>query len=319
MATQSEIRASITNRIVEALKAGTPPWRRPWSGLLNTGGPANVTSKRPYTGVNPLLLHLVALERGYASRWWGTFRQWAELGLRVQARPADVKPGEWGTKIVFCKAFNKRPAPGQADEGQEGGPAEGETRIFLLRQYTVFNAGQVEGDGVERFLARPRAATAVEDYAAEEVITATGADICFGGGRAVYDPEEDVIRLPPKESFVRQHEYYATVFHELGHWTGHARRLNRPLQNARFGDAAYAFEELVAEMSGCFTCSEVGVPQSDDLSNQVAYLASWLKVLRNDASAILTAASQASAACDFVLSFSRAGETDGATTVRING
>jgi antirestriction protein ArdC len=110
MPTQAEIREQVTRRIVDALKADTAPWRRPWSPLENTGSPANVVSRRRYSGVNTLLLELVAQERGYSSRWWGTFRQWQQLGLRVKARPSHVNPGEWGTKIVFCKVVAKKPA-----------------------------------------------------------------------------------------------------------------------------------------------------------------------------------------------------------------
>lgn len=318
MATQSEIRQQITDRIVEALRAGTAPWRRPWSDLTNTGSPANVVSRRSYSGVNTLLLQLIAQERGWSSRWWGTFRQWQELGLRIKARPSTVKPGEWGTRIVFCKAVAKKLAHERNGEEKGREDQEHDSRFFLLRTYCVFHAEQVEGDGIENHLARPRTTTAFEDYRpAEEVIQATNARIEYVGNRAVYFPQEDFIRLPPKQAFESQKEFYSTALHELLHWSGHESRLNRLTKNFRFGDAAYAFEELVAEIGGCFLCNEVGVPQSTKLDNQAAYLASWLNVLHADPSAIFSAASQASAAIDFILRFSRkddgAGEEDEAT------
>jgi antirestriction protein ArdC len=161
MPTQAEIREQITHRIVDALKAGTAPWRRPWSSLENGGSPANVVSRRPYSGVNTLLLELVAQERGYSSRWWGTFRQWQGLGLRVKVRPSHVNPGEWGTKIVFCKPLAKKPAHERDVEDQQGEAGEPRGRYLLLRQFTVFHAEQVEGEGVEKYLARPRS-TATE-------------------------------------------------------------------------------------------------------------------------------------------------------------
>lgn len=309
MATQAEIREQITNRIVEALKAGTAPWRRPWSNLENTGSPANVVSKRSYSGVNTLLLQLIASERGWSSRWWGTFRQWQELGFRIKARPSHVRPGEWGTRVVFCKAVAKKPAHARNGEHQHSDDEEHDSRFFLLRTYCVFHAEQVEGDGIERFLARPRTATAFENYRpAEEVIAATNARIEYGGNKAVYYPQEDFIRLPPKEAFASQKEYYSTALHELLHWSGHESRLARINRNARFGNEAYSVEELVAEIGSSFLCAEIGVPQSDDLSNQAAYLASWLNVLKADPTAIFSAASQASAATDFILSFSRKDE-----------
>jgi antirestriction protein ArdC len=324
MATQTEIREQITARIVEALKAGTAPWRRPWSDLENTGHPANVVSKRSYSGVNPLLLQLIAAEHGWSSRWWGTFRQWQELGLRIKARPSRVRPGEWGTRVVFCKAVSKKPAHDQNGEDQHGEGEERQGRYLLLRQFCVFHAEQVEGDGIQKYLARPRTTTAFQDYApAEEIIRATNARIEYGGAKAVYYPGNDFIRLPNKESFESQKEFYATAFHELGHWTGHQSRLARLVKNARFGSEAYAFEELVAEMAGSFACNEVGVPQSDDLSNQAAYLASWLSILQADPTAIFTAASQASAAVDYTLAFSRkdeggAGEENEATAAGVS-
>jgi len=324
MPTQAEIRQQITDRIVETLQAGTALWRRPWSNLENAGSPANIVSKRSYTGVNALILPLVASERGWSSRWWGTFRQWQELGFRIKPRPSHVKSGEWGTRVVFCKALARKQAHERSGKEDHGDDREHDSRSFLLRTYCVFHAEQVEGDGIERFLARPRTTTAFEDYRpAEEVIAATDARIEYGGNKAIYLPDEDFIRLPVRESFESQHEFYATSFHELGHWTGHQSRLNRLVKNARFGDRAYAFEELVAEIAGCFLCNEVGVPQSTKLENQTAYLASWLAVLQQDASAIFTAASQASAAVDYILAFSRrndeANDEDEATVAGVGG
>ncbi len=140
---------------------------------------------------------------------------------------------------------------------------------------------------------------------AEKVIAATGADIRHGGGRAAYFPGADYIQVPEKQAFEKAHEYYCTVGHELVHWTGHERRLNRLDKLARFGNEAYAVEELVAELASAFLLADIGMPQSDDLTNVTAYLASWLRVLGRDHSAIFTASSAASKAVDFILSFSR--------------
>jgi antirestriction protein ArdC len=298
MASQAEIRDQITARIVAALQAGTAPWRKPWSDRGNTGSPANVISRRPYSGINPLLLDLAAQERGWTSRWWATYNQWRSLGLRVQARPADVPPGQWGTKVVFCKPVTKRTTNERGEEEEE--------QFFLLREYTVFNAEQVEGDGIEEYRVLPRTGPSFVDFGpAEEVIEATKADIRFGGNRAFYRPAGDFIQLPPRHSFVSPHEFYATALHELVHWTGHTSRLARLDQEARFGNESYALEELVAEIGGCFLCTAAGIPQSDDLSNHAAYLGSWLKVLQHDHRAVFRASSQASAAADYIMAFSR--------------
>lgn len=292
MVSQAEIRAGITARIMEALKAGTAPWRKPWVDPANAGLPANVISKRAYSGVNPLLLGLAAMERGYTSCWWGTFNQWRTLGTHVSR-------GERGTRVVLWKPVVK------VEATEDGGE---ELREFLvMREFVVFNAAQVAGRGAERFQPGTRQAGEFTDFQpAEEVIQATGADVRFGGGKAAYFPQGDYIQLPPKESFAGQHEYYGVAFHELAHWSGHGSRLNRLDTNARFGDEQYAREELIAEIAGCFLAAEVGVPPSNDWSNHHAYLATWLRVLENDDRAIFRAATLASAAANYILAFSRA-------------
>jgi antirestriction protein ArdC len=291
---QAEIRGEIARKIVDALKAGTAPWRRPWrDDLTNTGSPANAASGKPYRGVNALLLGLAP----YPSRWWATYAQVQKLGGRV-------RKGQRASRIVYWR---------QVEKGKVNVAGVEEVETFpLLRTYCVFNVEQCEGPGVERFLARPCTGRPFVDYApAEEVIAATNARIEYGGSRAVYFPDDDYIQLPPKSSFESQQEFYATALHELIHFTGHESRLNRLKKNARFGSEAYAFEELVAEMGGAFLCNAVSLPQSDDLSNQAAYLASWLKVLEADTTAVFTAASQASAAADYILACSRSDDEGG--------
>lgn len=304
---QAEIRRSVAERLVRALEQGTPPWRRPWSPMDNTGSPANVVSRRPYRGINSLLLGLAAAERGYRSRWWATFNQWRALGCGVRERPAGVPPGGWGSRTILFKPVSKAVT---AEAGEEE-----RVEFCLLRQFTVFNAEQVEG--AEEHLARPRPGPAVPDFApAEAAIRATGADIRCGGGRAFYRPAEDVIRLPERSSFSSQAAYYSAAFHELAHWTGHESRLGRLVKHARFGDAAYAVEELVAEVGGCFLAAELNVPQAADLSNQAAYLGAWLRVLKADPRTVFTVAAQAGAAADYVLRFSRPRAAGGADPAR---
>jgi antirestriction protein ArdC len=283
MTSQVEIRERVTNQIIEALKAGTPPWRRPWGETNDAGFPTNALSKKTYRGINVLLLQA----QGYGSKFWATYQQW-------QATGGQVRKGERATKIVFYKPFAKTILN---DDGEEE-----QNEFFVLREYSVFNAEQCDRPND---LPTPKASTFIDFEPAEEAIKATSADIRFGGNKAVYVITKDYIQLPPKGSFLSEREYYGTVTHEVAHWSGHESRLNRLGTNDRFGSAAYAFEELVAEIAGCFLCTELNIPQSDDLTNQNAYLANWLTVLQNDHSAILRAASQASKAVDFILAFSR--------------
>src|SRR5450755_2498556 len=136
MPSQSEIQQQITARIIEGLKNGVVPWRKTWRPDKNSGSPANAISGRNYSGINPILLDLVAMSRGYTSRFWGTFDQWKSLGAQVQKRPADCKPGQWGTQIVFYKQVKKT----KIENGEE------KTDTFpVLRTFTVFNVDQVEG------------------------------------------------------------------------------------------------------------------------------------------------------------------------------
>jgi antirestriction protein ArdC len=263
--------------------------------------PTNVVSERCSSGVNVLLLQLVAQARGYQSKFWATFNQWQSLGCHVMKRPDHIPAGQYGTRCILFKPITK------SKQNRDG--EEEEEKFLLLREFVLFNAEQVTGPGIEAYLARPRPGGGFVDYQpAEDVIAATGADIRHGGNKAVYRIEEDHIQLPPKKAFSQAHEYYGTVLHELTHWTGHQSRLARLAKLARFGSEAYAVEELVAEMGAAFLCAELGIPQADDLSNVTAYLASWLNVLERDHNAIFTASSAASRAVDYILGFSRATE-----------
>lgn len=300
MPSQSEIYQNITHRILDALMFGTVPWRKPWRNQPNCGAPANVVSKRRYSGINPLLLDLVAMSRGFDSRWWGTFQQWEALGAHVKKRPADVKPGQWGTNIVFWKQITKKTV--EDDE-------EKKSSFPMLRFYTLFNIDQVEGSSVDHLRAEADADStpaSIDFDPAQAVIEATQAKITYGGNQAFYmrpTPVEDwpnhgggdFIRMPPKQQFESEHEFYSTSFHELCHWS-----------EVRLGwTGSYATGELIAEMGAAFLCAQLNIPNSQDLTNHASYLDHWLKELREDDRAIIRAASQASKAAEMILSFSR--------------
>jgi len=189
MASQQQLRQSITEQIVAALEAGgTPPWRRPWRVGPNAGSPANVVSKKPYRGINPILLDMAAARHGLTSKWWATFNQWKQLGGKVMPRPSHVPSGRWGTQIVFWSPVSKTV---KDQTGQEE-----EDRFFVMRTYTVFNVDQVEGDHLDHLRAgqgeNDTAGQVVIDYEpAEEAIAATGIAVRHGGTRAFYSPSED--------------------------------------------------------------------------------------------------------------------------------
>lgn len=295
--TQDQIRTDITNQIVDALKnGGIPPWRRPWGMSPNSGMPTNAVSGRRYSGVNVLLLRMASMRHGFRSKHWGTFNQWTELGGKVMRRPENVPPGKWGTSIVFFKTITKTETdPFTGEETEETFP--------LLKNYSVFNIDQVHGEHLDHLRAKDDDSTKHEftDFEpAEAAIKATNADIRFGGDHAFYCVNQDFVAIPNKQKFEKPKEFYATAFHELAHWS----------EKRCSWRGCYAEGELRAEMSSAFMLAELGVPQSDDLTNHQAYLANWLKALSNDSRFIFRAASAASKATDFVLSFSRQPEPE---------
>ncbi len=277
---------SVTDQIIAALEAGTPPWVCPWTRGPGDAIPANLATARPYRGINTLLLNMQAAARGYARNRWLTFQQARALG-------ACVRKGETGTGIVFFKMLERddsRPRPAANDE-----PVR--RVIPLLRSFTVFNAAQVEG--------LPEALTAApvpaEDWtpiqAAEELLARSGAVIRHGGDQAFYRPSEDVIQLPAQAQFPSASHYYNVALHELTHWTAHPARCSRTL-SSRLHLTGYAFEELVAEMGAAFLSSHCGLPGE---LQHASYIAHWLEALRNDKRLVFTAASLAQKAADFLL------------------
>jgi antirestriction protein ArdC len=245
--------------------------------------PVNVTG-RAYRGINVPLLWATADAFGYASPIWGTYKQWQERG-------AQVRKGEKSTMIVFWKKLSYAT---KNDEGEE----ETSERL-MARGYFVFNAAQVDG-----YVAKPTKAIGdlpeSERIAnAESFFTATGSTVRHGGNRAYYTTSDDHIQMPEFGQFRDGISYYSTLGHEHVHWTGHKARNNREF-GKRFGDNAYAFEELVAELGAAFICAELGLT-NEPREDHAAYIASWLGCLKADKRAIFTAASKAQAAADYLL------------------
>lgn len=287
---RSDLYQTVTEQIICALEAGTPPWVCPWTGGDADSNPANLSTGRAYRGINVLLLNLQSMARGYASNRWLTYLQTQQLG-------GHVKRGELGTAIVFFKMHEIGEAP-QAGEPVAPAGTETDHRVIpLLRAFTVFNLDQVEGlpDALQQ---RPHSDPDWNPIAcAEQVLDQSGAVIRHGGMRAFYRPTDDFIQLPPRPTFTTAADYYATALHELTHWTGHPARCDRPL-GKRQGIDAYAFEELVAEMGAAFLTNHCRIPGQ---LQHASYIASWLQALRNDRRLIFTAASQAQRAADYLL------------------
>ncbi|MEW6394964.1 MAG: zincin-like metallopeptidase domain-containing protein [Pseudomonadota bacterium] len=289
---RADIYQHVTDTIIRDLEQGTRPWTKPW-----TSSSSDTASMRPlrhdgtpYRGINVLILWSEATEQGYTSSTWMTY-------LQAQALGAQVRKGERGATVVYAKTIER------ADDDSVTGD-ETVTRIPMLRAYTVFNTNQIDGLPAPPQLPPITEPTSARIDRADAFIAATGATIVHKGNRACYIPSADRIEMPPYGQFIdtptasAAEGYYATVLHELIHWTSPPHRCDRDL-GKRFGDHAYAREELVAEIGAAFLCANLSItlePRPD----HAAYLANWLTVLKSDKRAIFTAAALAQKAVDWL-------------------
>ena len=274
----------VTDRILEALQAGTKPWVKPWNPDQAAGpqGPFNPTTGRYCRGINVLILGMDMRAFTSGDPRWMTYQQAKEKGWQVAK-------GEKATAIFFYK-------PLKVDDPEA---KDGTRTIPMLKTYSVFHATQVTGIPAYQ-------APSVEEApwqrpeAADLILTNSGADIRIGGGRAFYSPSTDHIQLPPEAAFHGPHEWAAVALHELGHWTGHAKRLARDL-SGRFGSGAYAQEELRAELASVFIGTTLGLPT--DIPQHASYISSWITKLKEDKREIFRAAADAQKIADLALSF----------------
>jgi antirestriction protein ArdC len=272
----------VTDRIVAALEAGTAPWVCPWDRSL--GLPRNGHSGRAYSGINVWMCWAA----DYADPRWFTFNQTKEYGS------SHVKKGEKGTRIVHWSFFDKKSIVKDA----QGNDVERTERIPSLRTFVVFNFEQIEWDS-ERL---PKAVVTNDIDVAEScteaaaLVAKTGASISHGGCSAAYSPTLDQIRMPAPAAFDSAEGYWATLLHEVTHWTGHTSRCNRTL-DTRFGTESYAAEELVAELGSAFLCAELGIQGK---VQHPQYIGNWIKVLKGDRFALFTAAKLAREAVAFL-------------------
>ena len=273
----------ITTRFIDQLKRGTVPWQKPWMGVQN------IVSKKPYRGINALILG----GSDFQSPYWLTFKQAHDLG-------GKVKKGEKATPVIYYKLFEKRDDHGNLVLGSNGRP----TRIPFIRWSNAFNLDQTEG------ISPPAQNQAVTqnplhplEKAAKIVEKAKTCPIYHTGFAAVYSPREDVIRMPAQKTFRSPEAYYQTLFHEMTHSTGHASRLDREgvTLPIKFGSERYSKEELIAELGASFLSNEAGILNQVQFDNSAAYLGSWIEKFENDPKMIFTASSQAQRSTDFIL------------------
>jgi len=271
------------------LENGVAPWRKPWRTEL----PVNLVSGKPYRGLNVFLLG----SQGYGSRYWLTFNQAARLG-------GHVRKGERSSLVTFWHI-------GEEKIIRDSDGNQRKSKPFLLRFYHVFNVEQTEG--IADKLGLTGASPRVPDLEQCEAIVSgmpnppKREQDC----RAWYRPSTDTVGMPARGLFNSPEEYYSTLFHELTHSTGHASRVGREgiEQLNTFGSESYSREELIAEMGAAMRCGMMGIEQAT-IQNSAAYLKTWIERLKSDSRLLVTAASAAQKASDYILGKSQASESE---------
>lgn len=271
----------VTAAILSAMQSGTVPWRQPWTGSAGGVSIPLRSNGEAYRGINVLMLWIEASEKGHVSPRWFTYKQAQELG-------GHVRKGEKSATVVKYGTVEKA----DSESGEE-------KRFAYAKAYRVFNADQIDGLPAEFYgqpVDAPRSLGTEADANLDAFFTATGAKITSTEiPRAYYNSKEDFIHMPPIATFHSASGYYATLAHELTHWTGHSRRLDRFNKPDR---RAYAYEELVAEIGNCMLCATLGI--TPDFDQSASYLTGWLKALKNDDRLIFKAASDAQKAVDYI-------------------
>ncbi|MCR5890384.1 ssDNA-binding domain-containing protein [Hymenobacter sp. J193] len=272
----------VTDRIVASLEGGIIPWRKPWNA--GAGAPRNYISGHVYQSINAFLLSLTPYEHPL----FLTYKQ-------AQAAGGQVRKGEKGMMVVFFSHILK--------ENQQTGEKD---TFPLLRYSTVFNVAQI--DGIDWMLPELQTRDHQPHEEAERICAhymgeLDGPSLYFKGEQALYRKSVDEVLMPAPETFNSVEGYYATLFHELAHSTGHQRRLNRPelVENAGFGSPTYAKEELTAEMTAAFLSAAASLDLSATIENATAYIQNWLNALKNDKTLVMKAASLAQKAAYHIL------------------
>jgi antirestriction protein ArdC len=305
-ATKRDLFAEVISSLKSAMADGVGPWVRPWKKMAASGAvvgaPRNAISGRKYRGGNAFWLSFEGLQRGYADCRWATYKQISQEG-------GQVRKGETASAALLWKPIKRKMTEKELAAWLAKHPGKSEADApkkdaLFLRSFAVFNIEQAEWPEGSRFAPKAQSelpiaeAPELEFAEAQRLADESGANIRFGGDRAYYAPLSDHIQLPKQAAFETESAFHGTQLHELAHWTGHSSRLDRELLKGRFGDEAYAFEELVAEMTAALLCAHV---QVDGQLQHAEYLANWIKVLESDKYAFFTASKKAQEAADYIL------------------
>lgn len=281
----TDLYTTITEQLIGMLEQGVIPWRSPIMAKAGGGWPKNLERGQEYRGVNVFLLAYAAWQKGYASPYWLTFNQ-------AKARGGSVRKGEKSTLVVFWKPYETM--------DRETGEA---VTVPVLRFYHVFNTEQCEGMSLPTPTQEATGIAFSPVEAAESLAKgyAGGPATIHHGTQAYYMPQADEVHIPEPAQFRSTEDYYATLYHELAHSTGHSSRLARGLDTtpAPFGSKDYGREELVAEMAAAFLCGHAGIAPAT-VTNHAAYIQGWITTLKGDKRLAISAAGVAQKAADWI-------------------
>ena len=289
---QKELHEQITNIIIKQLEKGVTPWRKPFEGGEALRLPVNGTTNKQYNGINILLLWASAMDAKYHTNEWGSFKQWAE-------KKELVKKGEKGSMIVYYDTIER---PDKDHEGEV-------KKIPYMKFSYVFNKEQLQSYKPSEDEAQVHKPLPERIEKADEFVRKTGAIIEHGKDGAYYVPSTDKIHMPDMDKFHDMPDckaaeaYYATLFHEIIHMTGHPSRLDRKINN-KYGSEKYAQEELVAELGSAFLAAEHDIEKAP-VENHAAYISGWMKALKEEPGTVIVASSQASKAVNYLYEHQR--------------
>tara|TARA_R110000824_G_scaffold46305_5_gene133241 strand:+ start:9383 stop:10489 length:1107 start_codon:yes stop_codon:yes gene_type:complete len=292
---RAQIKEQVANALIEQMKKGVRPWEKPWEGGVG-GLPMRVAAKKPYRGINVWWLMTEAMNNGYKSNEWGTFNQWKKIATSHALKNGDwewaetkdgkrykkttkwygIKKAQQSTVVIY---WNMLVFPDKDDP-------DSFKKIPMMDWFNVFNRDQT---GLPP-LPKPKATKTLKgkrrikaENEVDEIIKLNGVDFREKGSKAFYTVGQDFVQVPVRDDFKSIEGRLSTILHELTHWTGNPGRLNRDM-SGMFGSEDYAHEELVAEMGAALLCAAISIPNKmaeEGLENHAAYLANWMKKIRD--------------------------------------
>lgn len=283
---KNNIYQTVTNKIIQLLEKGMTPWRKPWTTTSNSQRPLNYKSKHVYKGINFFILFSI-----FDDPFFLTFNQIRDLG-------GKVLKGEKATPVFYWN-WLFLDANGKSIKDED----KAVKKVPLLKYYNVFNASQIEGIEFDYPITTELKENKKMEKCENIVKNCKGLTLKFQRNEAFYSPLRDFVNMPKIETFKNSQFYYSTLFHELGHWTGHKTRLNRfkgKAATAAFGSAEYSKEELIAEMTAAFLCHDCQINTPELTQNSAAYLEGWINVLKSDSRLITAAATAAEKAANLI-------------------